>query len=102
LIIKAKDGRVDLKELMIKLGELDIDSVLLEGGATLNFSAIRENIVDKIQVYISPKIIGGEGSKTPVGGYGIDLLSNAFKVHDITSRFIGEDILIEGYLKGDK
>ena len=99
LIIKSKDGRVDLQELMIKLGKLNIDSILLEGGGTLNFSALEQGIVDKIQIYISPKIIGGEKSKTPVGGNGIELLKDAFKIQGLTSRCVGEDILIEGYIK---
>ncbi|WP_341479383.1 bifunctional diaminohydroxyphosphoribosylaminopyrimidine deaminase/5-amino-6-(5-phosphoribosylamino)uracil reductase RibD [Clostridium gasigenes] len=99
LIIKSKDGRVDLQELMIKLGNLNIDSILLEGGGILNFSALDQGIVDKIQIYISPKIIGGEKSKTPVGGNGIEILKDAFKIQGLTSRSVGEDILIEGYIK---
>lgn len=98
LIINEKNGRVDLKELMRKLGELNIDSILLEGGSTLNYSALEENIVDKVMMYISPKIIGGETSKTPVGGNGIDKLNNAFKLENITTRNVGEDILVEGYI----
>lgn len=99
LIIKSKDGRVDLQELMIELGNLNIDSILLEGGGILNFSALDQGIVDKIQIYISPKIIGGEKSKTPVGGNGIEILKDAFKIQGLTSRSVGEDILIEGYIK---
>lgn len=102
LIVKSKDGRVDLQELMIKLGELNIDGILLEGGASLSFSALESRIVDKIQVYISPKLIGGEKSKTPVGGMGIELLKDAFKVENMTVRLIGEDILLEGYMKEEK
>lgn len=98
LIINEKNGQVDLNELMRKLGELNIDSILLEGGATLNYSALEENIVDKVMMYISPKIIGGEMSKTPVGGNGIDKLNNAFKLENITTRNVGEDILVEGYI----
>lgn len=100
LIIKSKDGRVDLKELMIKLGELNIDSILLEGGSTLNFSAMSSGIVDKVQFYISPKIIGGENSKTPIGGLGIESLKDVFRVSYITTKIVGEDILIEGYVNG--
>ncbi|SHJ95966.1 diaminohydroxyphosphoribosylaminopyrimidine deaminase [Clostridium cavendishii DSM 21758] len=98
LIIKEKDRRVDLKALLLELGKLNIDSILLEGGATLNYSALEEGIVDKVQFYLSPKIIGGEKSKTPVGGKGIDLLKNSYKVKNLTTKFIGEDILIEGYI----
>lgn len=98
LIINSKNNRVDLDELMIKLGELNIDSILLEGGSTLNFSALEQGIVDKIQIYIAPKIIGGENSKTPVGGQGIDELKKAFNVKDLTYKAMGDDILLEGYI----
>ncbi|MEG0295871.1 MAG: bifunctional diaminohydroxyphosphoribosylaminopyrimidine deaminase/5-amino-6-(5-phosphoribosylamino)uracil reductase RibD [Clostridium sp.] len=99
LIIKEKKNRVDLNELMIEIGKLKIDSILLEGGATLAFSALESKIVDKVQIYISPKIIGGEKSKTPVGGLGIESLIDAFKVEDMVCRNIGEDIVIEGNMK---
>lgn len=102
LIINSKNERVDLQSLMIKLGELNIDSIFLEGGSTLSFSALEENIVNKIQVYIAPKIIGGEKAKTPVGGKGIKKLSNAIKLENMTVRYIGTDLLIEAYLRGDE
>ncbi|KMT21003.1 bifunctional diaminohydroxyphosphoribosylaminopyrimidine deaminase/5-amino-6-(5-phosphoribosylamino)uracil reductase RibD [Clostridium cylindrosporum] len=99
LIVNLKNDKVDLNDLMIKLGELKIDSILLEGGATLNFSALDEGIVDKVQMYIAPKIIGGEMSKTPVGGNGIEALKDAYKLRNLTTRVLGDDILIEGYIE---
>jgi diaminohydroxyphosphoribosylaminopyrimidine deaminase/5-amino-6-(5-phosphoribosylamino)uracil reductase len=98
LTVPAKDGRTDLKALMRALGERGIDSILLEGGATLNFSALQAGIVDKVQIYIAPKLIGGETAKTPVGGEGIEKLSQAFGVLDLKASSVGEDILLEGYL----
>lgn len=98
IIIEEKNGQVDLSELIKKLGELGIDSILLEGGSTLNYSALEENIVDKVMVYIAPKIIGGESSKTSVGGRGIDKLKDAFKLKYITTNIVDEDILVEGYI----
>lgn len=98
IIIEEKNGQVDLSELIKKLGELGIDSILLEGGSTLNYSALEENIVDKVMVYIAPKIIGGESSKTPVGGRGIDKLNDAFKLKNIAINILNEDILVEGYI----
>lgn len=98
LVINSKNNKVDLDELMVKLGELNIDSILLEGGSTLNFSALKQGIVDKIQIYIAPKIIGGEKSKTPVDGQGIDKLKNAFKVRNLSYSKVGSDILLEGYI----
>ena len=93
-----KNGQVDLNALIKKLGELGIDSILLEGGSTLNYSALEENIVDKVMIYIAPKIIGGESSKTPVGGRGIDKLKDAFKLKNIAINILDEDILVEGYI----
>ncbi|MGL5327970.1 MAG: bifunctional diaminohydroxyphosphoribosylaminopyrimidine deaminase/5-amino-6-(5-phosphoribosylamino)uracil reductase RibD [Peptostreptococcaceae bacterium] len=102
LKVKEKNNKVDLNDLMKKLGDLNIDSILLEGGATLNYSALEANIVDKILIYIAPKIIGGEKSKTPIGGSGIEKLKDAFKIKDMKASVIGEDILLSGYIGDDK
>ena len=99
IVANDKDKRVDLKDMMQKLGALKIDSILLEGGASLNYSAIEEGVVDKVQIYIAPKIIGGVDSKTPVGGNGINSLKDAFKIKNISVETIGEDILVEGYIE---
>lgn len=98
LIIKEKNGRVDLNDLMIKLGKLNIDSILLEGGANLNYCSLEEKIVDKVMMYIAPKIIGGEKSKTPIDGNGINKLTDAFRLRNINTSIVGEDILLEGYI----
>ena len=97
-----KNEKVDLKDLMHKLGNQNIDSILLEGGSTLNYSALESGIVDKILVYIAPKIIGGMKSKTPVGGSGISHLKDAFKVRELSTSIIGKDILLQGYIEGDE
>lgn len=105
ILVCAEDSekRVCLNDLIERLGQLNIDSVLLEGGATLNFSALKSNIVDKIQIYIAPKIIGGNNAKGPVAGDGIDKLSKAFKLTNLQYKKMGQDILIEGYMdKGKK
>ncbi|PRR84368.1 Riboflavin biosynthesis protein RibD [Clostridium vincentii] len=99
LVTEQINNQVDLLDLMKKLGALQIDSVLLEGGATLNFSALAQGIVDKVQVYIAPMIIGGDKAKTIVGGTGVEALTDAFKLRDLKTSLIGQDILIEGYVK---
>lgn len=90
-----ENGRVNLRELMIKLGAMNIDSILLEGGAGLNFSALQAGIVNRVKCYIAPKIFGGETAKTPVGGKGVELPSNAFMLGEPSITYYGEDILIE-------
>nr|WP_154239628.1 bifunctional diaminohydroxyphosphoribosylaminopyrimidine deaminase/5-amino-6-(5-phosphoribosylamino)uracil reductase RibD [Paeniclostridium sordellii] len=99
---KSTDEKVNLKELMIKLGELKIDSILLEGGSMLNYSALEVGIVDKVLIYIAPKIIGGVNSKTPVGGNGIEQLKDAFKIKDLNISMVSEDVLIQGYIGGEE
>ena len=95
----AENGRVDLRELMKILGEMKIDSILLEGGAELNWSALNCGIVQKVQTYIAPKIFGGNTSKTAVGGVGVDMPSQAFMLEKTSVSRIGEDILIESRVK---
>lgn len=96
-IIKTaqKDGHVDLKDLMRKLGEENIDSVILEGGSNLNFSALKSGVVNELQVYVAPKIFGGERAKSPVGGAGIDEVSDAVKLKMKNMSLVGDDVLIE-------
>lgn len=97
-IIKAGDDRIDLSRLMDELYQREIDSILLEGGGTLNFSALEAGIVDKVMMFIAPKIIGGKTAITPVEGTGFPLMKDALPLHDMTVCTIGDDLLIEGYL----
>ena len=98
LLCPEKDGRVDLVHLMSLLGRMDIDSVLLEGGSTIAFSAIMDGIVDKIISFIAPKIIGGSMAPSPVGGAGLASMEDAIRVKNWNYRKIDTDILVEGYL----
>lgn len=90
---------IDLNRLMKLLGEQGIDSILLEGGAQLNWSALNSGIVNKVQAYIAPKIFGGAESKTPVGGKGTVSPSEAFILEKSRIMQIGNDFLIESRVK---
>ncbi|WP_419026357.1 bifunctional diaminohydroxyphosphoribosylaminopyrimidine deaminase/5-amino-6-(5-phosphoribosylamino)uracil reductase RibD [Emergencia sp.] len=92
---KDADGHLSLPRLMKALAEDGIDSILLEGGGTLNWSALKAGIVNKLQTYIAPKIFGGADAKTPVGGPGVTLPSQAYKLRSQKMISIGDDILIE-------
>lgn len=98
IIAPVKDDHVDLKYLLKMLGDIGIDSILLEGGSQLNFSMLNENIVDKVITFISPKIVGGSLSKTPVGGSGIEFMKDAINLNHISLKRFGEDIMLEGYI----
>ncbi len=99
LVVDEKDGRVDLKSLTKLLGNRGIDSILIEGGAELIYSALENELVDKVQVYIAPKIIGGCNAPTAVGGKGIALMCEAIELYDIKRKIFDEDIMIEGYVR---
>ena len=90
-----KNGKVDLKELMKALGEIKIDSVLVEGGGELNYSVLQNGIVNKLQVYIAPKIFGGKNAKSPVGGEGVSEPDGAFMFGKPKVKFIDNDLLLE-------
>lgn len=92
-----KNERVDLTYLMRALGERKIDSVLLEGGSELNYAALEAGIVDKVNAFIAPKIIGGSGAKTPVGGEGKAYMRDSILLNRINVQRFGDDIMIEGY-----
>lgn len=102
VITPIKNNGVDLSFLMNVLGEKKIDSILLEGGSRINYSALEAGIVDKVNAFIAPKIIGGDTAKTPVGGEGKTYMKEAISLREIDVHSFGNDIMIEGYvMKGD-
>ena len=93
---EEKDGHVDVNDLMIKLGQMGIDSLLLEGGSCLNAAFLEAGCVDEVNAFIAPKIIGGEHSKSPIGGKGIELMRDAITFDKVEIEQIENDILIKG------
>ena len=89
---KILEPKVDLKLLMKKLGAMEIDSVLVEGGGILNDSLRKNNLIDRMEVFIAPKILGGDLAKSPVEGEGVDELNEATTFNLIKTRFIDQDI----------
>lgn len=95
ITLPAWEGRVNLKELMNHLGREGIDSILLEGGGTLNWWALKMGIVSRIQAYVSPKVFGGETAKSPVGGPGVERPDHGIRLKNSRVIALGEDFLIE-------
>ena len=90
------NNHVDINDLMNKLGSMGIDSLLLEGGGTLNAAFLEAGCVDEVWTFIAPKIMGGESAKTPVSGKGIAKMSDAIQLQNIDIQNINGDILIKG------
>ena len=97
--VEYQSEELDLKWLMYKLGKLAITSILVEGGSSLVSYCLEAGIVDKVMFFIAPKIIGGRDSFPAVGGKSFRKLADAYKIRDIKTRRVGEDILIEGYIQ---
>lgn len=95
LAVPEKEGELDLRSLMRILGAQGIDSILLEGGGTLNEGALRAGIVQEVKAFIAPKIFGGSGVKTPVEGVGVSFPDEAVRLYLERIDRIGEDILAE-------
>lgn len=97
-IHQSQNTQINLNSLMQSLVELKIDSVLIEGGSQIHFSALKENIVNYVYCYIAPKIFGGINAKTAIGGEGVSLVEESFKLKNIQLSQFDEDFLIQGEL----
>ena len=95
----AADGRPDLERVMARLGEREITSVVIEGGAMVNWAALSAGIVDKIFFYYAPKILAGTSSIPLALGTGYRRISDAAYVRSLTLHRFGEDFAVEGYLR---
>lgn len=99
LHIPTKLEKINLNILMQKLSEMNIDSILIEGGGELIFSALEARIVNKMILYIAPILIGGQKSKSFIEGEGIAHLSDAFRISSYKIRQLSQDFVLEAYLK---
>jgi diaminohydroxyphosphoribosylaminopyrimidine deaminase/5-amino-6-(5-phosphoribosylamino)uracil reductase len=100
LVLPDDSGLVDLAALWRALGEREVTSLLLEGGATLLASAVAAGLVDKLAVFIAPKLIGGAQAPGPLGGVGWARLAEAPALRFAQVERVGEDVLVIAYPRG--
>jgi diaminohydroxyphosphoribosylaminopyrimidine deaminase / 5-amino-6-(5-phosphoribosylamino)uracil reductase len=93
------DGRLDLLAILRRLGELEITSLMIEGGSTVNWAALAANVVDKVFLYYAPKILAGTGSVPFAAGAGFRHMSQAAQVKKLQVHRFGEDFAVEGYVR---
>ena len=96
---EESDGRLNLGALLRILGERCLTHVMVEAGGTLNSSFLFGNYVDKVVMFVAPKIIGGAGAPGPYGGTGCDRLAEAVELEDVIVQHTGDDLMIEGWVK---
>lgn len=97
--IEYRSEELDLKWLMNELGKLGVTSILAEGGSSMSSYCLEAGIVDKVMFFIAPRILGGRDSFPAVGGKSLRKLADAYRLSDVRTKLIGEDILIEGYIR---
>jgi diaminohydroxyphosphoribosylaminopyrimidine deaminase / 5-amino-6-(5-phosphoribosylamino)uracil reductase len=93
------DGRPDLVGVMRRLGQMEITSLMIEGGAKVNWTALAANAIDKVFLYYAPKILAGTGSIPFAAGPGFRHLREAAQVKNLHLHRLGEDFAVEGYLR---
>ena len=94
--LDLQKGRIDLDDLMTRLGRLDVQSVLIEGGAEINASALLEDrIVDRLLFFFAPKIVGGAAAPTLAGGAGVKTMDDCLRLENLRVRKMGQDLLVE-------
>jgi diaminohydroxyphosphoribosylaminopyrimidine deaminase/5-amino-6-(5-phosphoribosylamino)uracil reductase len=95
-------GGVDLGCLLKVLGKREIQDVLIEGGPTLAWSAVERSLVDRLVIYVAPKLIGGDRAPSALGGAGIGAIGEAIQLDVKRVEWVGVDLRIEADVHGNR
>ncbi|HHV15332.1 MAG TPA: bifunctional diaminohydroxyphosphoribosylaminopyrimidine deaminase/5-amino-6-(5-phosphoribosylamino)uracil reductase RibD [Gelria sp.] len=96
--LASNEDKLPLEEVLRVLGEMEIMTLLVEGGGEINGYLIEKGLIDKVYWFIAPKIVGGRAAPTPVGGRGIPQLKDALQIKSMEIERFNQDILITGYI----
>lgn len=100
LVFPGRRGILDLRQFIKGMHKYNIQSILCEGGSTLNGALFDAQCVDKVITFIAPKLVGGNEPKTPVTGWGVQFMTQAIVLEEQEVRLFGDDVCIEGYVPG--
>lgn len=101
IVLPARGGHIPLPALLTELGRLSLTSVMIEGGSELNASALRDRVVNRVILYVAPRLLGGKDAKGIVGGRSPDRLADALPLEEVKLRRIGGDFQLEGSLRSE-
>ncbi|MDA8442153.1 MAG: bifunctional diaminohydroxyphosphoribosylaminopyrimidine deaminase/5-amino-6-(5-phosphoribosylamino)uracil reductase RibD [Peptococcaceae bacterium] len=96
-IMRYESAQVPLPQFFRDLGQIEITSILCEGGSTLAAALFTQALIDKVHFCIAPKIIGGDAAPGPIGGNGIAVLKDALQLHELDVQHHGSDLILTGY-----
>ena len=97
LSMPDREGQISIKDLLSQLGRRGITSLLVEGGAEVYGSFLKERQVDKLVVFIAPCLIGGRKAIGMIGGTGISRMTEALRFKEMKVTRLGGDIFVEAY-----
>jgi diaminohydroxyphosphoribosylaminopyrimidine deaminase/5-amino-6-(5-phosphoribosylamino)uracil reductase len=95
----ASDRRPDIHAVLRRLGQLEITSVMIEGGSTINSMALASGVVDKVFLYYAPKIMASTGAIPFAAGADLRRMDEALQLKHLHLHRFGEDFAVEGYLR---
>jgi diaminohydroxyphosphoribosylaminopyrimidine deaminase/5-amino-6-(5-phosphoribosylamino)uracil reductase len=95
--VSERDARVDVQEMLAALFARDVRGVLVEGGSEVNAAFLEAGLVDRVAIFVAPRLLGGRGAPGVIGGVG-RALKDAARLRDLTVHAIGDDLLIEADL----
>lgn len=100
--VREAHGKLDVKSILKTLYSLGITSLLIEGGGELIASFLEARVVDKVYWFIAPFILGGRTTVTSVEGIGVRKVKDSIRLRNVKTSKIGEDLLVEGYVHGNR
>jgi diaminohydroxyphosphoribosylaminopyrimidine deaminase/5-amino-6-(5-phosphoribosylamino)uracil reductase len=87
-----------LADELSRLAKEGVQALLLEGGPTLARAFLRARLIDKLLLFIAPKVIGGDDAPSLFAGAGARTLADAVAIHGLEARAVGEDVLLTAYV----
>jgi diaminohydroxyphosphoribosylaminopyrimidine deaminase/5-amino-6-(5-phosphoribosylamino)uracil reductase len=94
-------GCVSLVHLAAELGKREVQSILVEGGPTIAWSFVRDGMVDKVVLFLAPRLVGGVGAPSAVMGGGFAPIASARRLELSSIERVGDDLRVEAYVHGD-
>lgn len=98
----SREGKINLNFFFKKLAQQEITSILIEGGGQVVGSALKEKLVDKMYMYLAPKIIGDRRAVNSIDGLNVSRLHQCVQLDKMDMKKVAQDILLEGYVYRDR
>jgi diaminohydroxyphosphoribosylaminopyrimidine deaminase/5-amino-6-(5-phosphoribosylamino)uracil reductase len=95
-VFAEANGTVDVRSVLTELGRRGMTNVLVEGGAETLGRFRDAGEIDEVHCFVAPKLFGGSGALTPIGGLGVDRLNEAWGLAEWDAERVGDDLLVHG------